>query len=241
MNDRKAIRNPIVPLELMRVAIERYAPDGHQRFFDPMIFPWVAELEANWQVIRNDLDRALEEREKIPRFGDLTRRQAAFAGVRWNALWLYIYGERVDENADRYAATDALLRKIPGMKTAMFSILDGNAKIPPHHGPYKGVLRYHLGMIVPQEGPSCAIRVDNEVRSWKEGRSLLFDDTYEHEVWNDDPRPRVVLFLDVLRPLPPVLDVVNRGILRVTKHAGEVRHATRTASQFAKGIKNGKG
>ncbi|WP_197530127.1 aspartyl/asparaginyl beta-hydroxylase domain-containing protein [Gloeobacter violaceus] len=115
----------------------------------------------------------------------------------------------------------------------MFSILDANAHIPPHHGPYKGVLRYHLGLIVPVEDERCAVRVDNEVRSWKEGKSLIFDDSFEHEVWNRDPRRRVVLFVDFPRPLPPVLSVINQGILAMARHHKDAKRIEQSASRYA--------
>ncbi len=94
------------------------------------------------------------------------------------------------------------MREIPGMTTAMFSILSPRKHILPHRGPYKGVLRYHLGLIVPQDAEACRIRVGEDIRHWEAGRSMVFDDTFNHEVWNDTDETRVVLFVDVLRPLP---------------------------------------
>ncbi len=94
------------------------------------------------------------------------------------------------------------MREIPGMTTAMFSILSPRKHILDHRGPYKGVLRYHLGLIVPREAERCRIRVGEDIRHWEEGKSLIFDDTFNHEVWNDTDETRVVLFVDVLRPLP---------------------------------------
>ena len=94
------------------------------------------------------------------------------------------------------------MREIPGMTTAMFSILSPRKHILDHRGPYKGVLRYHLGLIVPEDAERCRIRVGEDVRHWEEGKSMIFDDTFNHEVWNDTDETRVVLFVDVLRPLP---------------------------------------
>ena len=98
--------------------------------------------------------------------------------------------------------TAALMREIPGMTTAMFSILSPRKHILDHRGPYKGVLRYHLGLIVPRDAEACRIRVGEDIRHWEEGKSMIFDDTFNHEVWNDTDETRVVLFVDVLRPLP---------------------------------------
>ena len=97
------------------------------------------------------------------------------------------------------------------MTTAMFSILSPRKHILDHRGPYKGVLRYHLGLIVPQRRAACRIRVGEDVRHWEQGKSMVFDDTYNHEVWNDTDETRVVLFVDVLRPLPFPESQINRA------------------------------
>jgi len=110
--------------------------------------------------------------------------------------------------------TAALMEQIPGMKTAMFSILSPRKHILDHRGPYKGVLRYHLGLIVPREAEACRIRVGDDVRHWEEGKSLIFDDTFNHEVWNDTDETRVVLFVDVLRPLPAPESKINKLIVK---------------------------
>ena len=97
------------------------------------------------------------------------------------------------------------------MTTAMFSILSPRKHILDHRGPYKGVLRYHLGLIVPEDAEACRIRVGEDIRHWEEGESMIFDDTFNHEVWNDTDETRVVLFVDVLRPLPSPESQINRA------------------------------
>jgi beta-hydroxylase len=76
------------------------------------------------------------------------------------------------------------LQKVPGLKTAMFSILEPGKHIPPHRDPYDGVLRFHLGLIVPEPRDTLAIRVADQVLHWEEGKALVFDDHFEHEAWN---------------------------------------------------------
>ncbi|MBC7881275.1 MAG: aspartyl/asparaginyl beta-hydroxylase domain-containing protein, partial [Anaerolineae bacterium] len=112
--------------------------------------------------------------------------------------------------------------------------LDGHTHIPAHCGVSKGVLRYHLGLIVPAEGDQCCIRVDNEIRSWSEGKSLIFDDTFEHEVWNRDPRRRVVLMIDTLRPLPPVLSAINRVFMAMGQYHKDAKHVEKMAVRYAR-------
>jgi beta-hydroxylase len=76
------------------------------------------------------------------------------------------------------------------------------------------VLRYHLGLVVPRDREACRIRVGEDIRHWEQGRSLIFDDTYNHEVWNDTDETRVVLFVDVIRPLPFPESLLNRLVIK---------------------------
>jgi beta-hydroxylase len=99
------------------------------------------------------------------------------------------------------------------MTLGMFSILAPGARIAPHRGVYNGVVRYHLALAVPSAAERCGIRIGGETRHWEEGKSLMFDDTLEHEAWNATAEPRIVLFVDVLRELPQPLAALNRGLL----------------------------
>ncbi len=217
-------------LEAHRRVIDRFAPDADLKFFESAAFPWTRPLERSWRTIRDDLDRALAVRGEVPGFASVSSRQRRIADERWRTLVFRFFGRRVDENCRRFPATAALLDRIPRLTTAMFSILEEGGHIPAHHGPYKGVLRYHLGLRVPA---GARLRVGDEIRPWAEGEGFFFDDTFEHEAWNPGPGDRVVLFLDVLRPLPPVLDVFNRACFQIGKHAADVREAQRNATRFA--------
>jgi beta-hydroxylase len=117
------------------------------------------------------------------------------------------------------------------MKTAMFSILSPGKKIPPHCGPYNGILRYHLGLVVP-EPDRCAIRVGPETRNWAVGSSLIFDDTYEHEVTNESTQERVVLFVDIERPLHFPLNRVNTSVLEAIRNSPFVTEAEQNLLRF---------
>jgi beta-hydroxylase len=120
------------------------------------------------------------------------------------------------------------------MTTAMFSILSPRKHILDHRGPYKGVLRYHLGLIVPRQAEACRIRVGEDIRHWEQGQSLIFDDTFNHEVWNDTEETRVVLFVDVLRPLPEPWSTINRGIVKAIGYSPFVLDAKRNQQAWEK-------
>jgi ornithine lipid ester-linked acyl 2-hydroxylase len=186
------------------------SPDGNRTFFDTDAFPWVARLETEWRQIRAELDAVLLNRDRIPNFQEISEDQKLLTqGDDWKTFFLFGYGHEVASNVARCPRTAELLRRIPGMKTAMFSILAPGKHIPSHRGPYKGVLRYHLGLLVP-DPERCGIRVGNDTRFWREGRSLIFDDTHDHEAWNDSRSHRVVLFVDFVRRLPAPLSLANR-------------------------------
>jgi ornithine lipid ester-linked acyl 2-hydroxylase len=188
---------------------------GDAAFFETGRFPWIAEVEANWMTIREELEGVLADREALPNFQDISKDQIEITDDdRWKTFFLYGYGFEAKLGVQMCPKTAELMRGVPGMTTAMFSILSPRKHILDHRGPYKGVLRYHLGLIVPGDAPACRIRVGDEIRHWEEGKSLIFDDTFNHEVWNDTDQTRVVLFVDVLRPLPSPWDQVNRLIVK---------------------------
>jgi len=206
---------------LMERTITRLTRDGNRTFFETESFPWVASIEAGSTAIRTEMDTLLVHRDKIPNFQDISEDQNVLTeGDRWKTYFLYAYGHQAERNCAQCPKTARLLASIPGLKTAMFSILAPKKHVPEHRGPYKGVLRYHLGLIIPEPNTSCRIRVADEVRSWQEGKSLIFDDSHLHEVWNDSDSWRVVLFVDFLRPLPFPLSLLNRVMVwRISRTA----------------------
>jgi beta-hydroxylase len=194
--------------------VARFSRLGDPAFFTPEEFLWAYGLEANWRTIRAELDRVLEHRDALPNFQDISTDQESITDDdRWKTFFLYGFGFRSDTNCELCPETARLVAAVPGMKTAMFSILSPGKHIPDHNGPYKGVIRYHLALKVPEPREQCRIRVGDEIVTWTEGESLLFDDTYEHEVWNDTDGERVVLFLDVVRPLRFPMNLVNAAVL----------------------------
>lgn len=216
---------------------------GDQPFFPLERFPWVAHVEANWEVIAQELQAVLADREALPSFQEISKDQIAITDDdRWKTFFLYGYGFQADLGVELCPKTAAIMREIPGMTTAMFSILSPRKHILAHRGPYKGVLRYHLGLVVPQKAEDCRIRVDEEIRHWEAGKSMVFDDTFDHEVWNDTDETRVVLFVDVLRPLPSPESLINKLIVKAigispfvldakrNQRAWEERYRTRRAA-----------
>src|SRR5882757_8102773 len=201
---------------------------GDATFFPLERFPWVKHVEQNWIVIREEAERLLEVQADLANFQDISKDQIEITDDdRWKTFFLYGYGFEARLGVEMCPRTAKLMREIPGMKTAMISILSPRKHILDHRGPYKGVLRYHLGLIVPEDAESCRIRVGEDIRHWEEGKSLIFDDTFNHEVWNDTDETRVVLFVDVLRPLPSPWAQINRAIVKAISYSPFVLDAKR--------------
>jgi aspartate beta-hydroxylase/beta-hydroxylase len=179
-------------------------------------FPALRALDAHFPVIREELLGLLPGKADIPRYHDLDAMQTDISGTvdpdkDWKVFYLDAMGEKPAVNRARCPRTAALIDQIPGLFQAFFSILDGGKSIPAHCGPYRGYLRYHLGLVVPKEDPP-SIRIKDVHYTWKEGESLLFDDSWDHEVINKSPGDRVVLIVDIRRPMPFAFDALNRFV-----------------------------
>lgn len=216
--------------------IENNAPKN--TFFDIKDFPWTVELEQNWLPIRKELENLLPERNKLPNFQDISPEQNVLTkDNNWKIYAFYAYGSKIEENCQNCPETTKSLEKIPGIKTAFFSILAPGKHIPEHTGVYKGVLRCHLGLIVPQPQNACRIRVKNDIATWSEGKCLIFDDTYPHEVWNETTGERVVLFIDFVRPLPFFLSIINLLTIRLINLTPFIRKVIKHQNEWNRKIK----
>ena len=194
----------------------RYARLGNPFIYDNAAFPWAAELEREWRTVRDELDRLLRRKDELPKVQDLTIDATNITrDAGWKIFVLVAYGIRSAPNIALCPQTWRIVRKIPGLKTAMFSIFEPGKRLPPHRGPYNGVLRLHLGLLVPEPRANQGIRIGSEIRHWQEGSVLIFDDAYEHEAWNETELPRVVLFVDFVKPLRFPASVLNWILLRL--------------------------
>lgn len=219
--------------------IGRASTVGEATFFAPEDFAWTRRIEHGWPEIRAELDRVLEDREHLPNFQDISVDQASITNDdKWKTYFLFGYGFKSEANCARCPETARLCEAIPGMKTAFFSILSPHKHIEAHRGPYKGVLRYHLGLRIPEPTEGCRIRVDRDVRSWTEGESLIFDDTYEHEAWNDTDGVRVVLFVDFVRPLRFPASAVNWLVLQAIAFSPFIGDAKRRHNDWEQRFEN---
>lgn len=180
-------------------------------FFERSHFPWLETLEAATDTIRGELDSLLQA--GLPGFepyvqyapGTPENQFKALNHAReWSSLWLWKDGEAQSESMARCPETAALLEQLPladqpgFAPTALFSALAPRTHIPPHTGSTNARLLVHLPLVLP--GPA-RFRVGNQQREWRLGEAWVFDDTIEHEAWNDADETRVILIFDIWNPL----------------------------------------
>ena len=191
-------------------------------YFDRAHFPWFAAIEARTDAIRAEAVALLANGGEAIR--PYVRQEAGTPAnkwspldhsLAWSACFLWEYGERNDAVCalcpETAAALEATPRNhVPGKApSAFFSILAPGAHIPPHTGVTHTRAIVHLPLVVPD---GCRFRVGGETRAWREGEAFAFDDTIEHEAWNDSAEPRIVLIFDVWNPhlTPAEHDLLQR-------------------------------
>jgi aspartyl/asparaginyl beta-hydroxylase (cupin superfamily) len=161
------------------------------------VFPGVERLRAALPMLREELRAALLHAAPLrnePNFTTVAK------DVRWKRFYLRWYGD--DPLARRVCPrTCALLDGMPEVNIAMFSILEPGAVIPPHHGPTAVSTRYHMALEVPRDRDRCFLTVGGVRYAWTDGEDVAFNDTFRHSVVNDTADRRVVLFLDLKRPM----------------------------------------
>jgi len=190
--------------------IARSSPN--QPWFDPGDFAWTKAIETRTAEIRRELFEVLSG--PVPEFRDVsTEQERIVEGAPWKAFVFFLYGQPYEKNTRRCPVTTATLLGIPDMTSAFFSILEPGARLKEHRGPYKGVLRYHLGLKVPEDPKQCGITVGGETRHWGVGQGLVFDDTFAHSAWNESRETRAVLFVDFKREFRGPLKALNDGLV----------------------------
>ena len=207
-------------------------------FIDPRQFEWDEVVTSEWTKVQSELKAVLSAVDKIPIHQEIVEEAKPLTDDdKWLSYFFYVYGQRFEKQCSECPDTARLLQKIPGMKTAFFSILSPGKRLPPHRGPYRGVMRYHLPLLVPRHG-QCGIRVGDQTATFEEGVGIMFDDTYEHEAWNDTKETRVVLFLDITRPMKFPFNIINSAIITVIGWSPTVRKTRNKQAAWDRAIEN---
>ena len=181
-----------------------------------LFVPEIQPILTQFNEIRREVATVVQTQlQNIPQFGEVDARNQGLSfhdKKAWRTLvFRYHTNQFAEHNCKLCPTLSTLLKQMPALKLSMLSILEPGKRLYPHQGPYRGILRLHIPIIVPPHNKSW-IRVGDTTHYWREAQPVLFDDTFEHEVLNlgleEDARAgvRVVLFADILRPLPCVFE-----------------------------------
>jgi len=185
-------------------------------------FPDAEGFCDEWESIRDEALFVAREIQKVPRFHELMEEQADISaqdGRDWRMFVLQAYGVPVKQNMDQCPILSSLIASSPDVLSAALSFLAPGKHIPQHRGPFRGILRFYLGLSVPttEDGsPAVTLMLDGVEHSIGNGESLLWDDTYPHEVWNRSDELRIALLMDIRRrDMPLDLEYLSNFIVRL--------------------------
>lgn len=181
-------------------------------YLDRRAFPELDLFREHWREIR---DEALSLSSEGHIRAALKNNDASFNSFfkeGWKRFYLKWYERPLPSALALCPRTVALVNRVPGVRAAMFTLLPAGAHLNPHRDPFAGSLRYHLGLVTPNDD-ACRILVDGQVYSWRDGEDVLFDETFVHWAENRTAQDRIIFFCDVERPLRPRwLAPLNRAV-----------------------------
>lgn len=211
-------------------------------------YPFFKELELNHAIVEKECRNLLEFREQLHNIEGIAggKTVGGIHNIQWKSF-MFKGGSFVEENCQLCPETAAILKRIPRIKQAFFSILYPNQYIRPHRGYYHGFMRYHLGVIIPNnnQDKKCWLRIhDDEVDNdnfdretivkgekyfWENGKGIIFNDNYIHDASNESDEIRVVLWIDVIRNLPAWFDWFNVLLMNIGYRTKKVKKIAENA------------
>jgi len=179
--------------------------------YNPNNFAFINDLKKNRETILREYEKI-----KLAKFNEISPETAPdkyFKNSNWNVFILFSYGKIFDTNIKQCPVTYSILKKYSYLKTAMFSLLPPKSKMEPHRGPYKGVIRCLFKLKLEDREGDVGLQILDKKFNWKNNDVIIFDDTLTHSAWNLSTGDRVVLFLDIERPLPFPVNILNKFVI----------------------------
>jgi aspartyl/asparaginyl beta-hydroxylase (cupin superfamily) len=166
-------------------------------FYQPEAYSWVKTLEENWCIIRDEMEPIISGKEPI----ELSSSNPPFLSnaTAWKNIYFFNFMWKSHRNIRRFPKTHQLLKSIPNLTFAEFTVLEPHSKILPHIGETNATIRGHLGIDIPYPYPKMGIHVGKEEKGWENGKVILFSDASIHYVWNDSDKRRFILVFDVIK------------------------------------------
>lgn len=184
------------------------------------VFPESQRLEENFPAIHQEISELIKKRD-LTRYKDIDPVRAAEVSENWKLYYAWFMWEENELAKVDCPTLLNLIKQMPNVINATVAVLEPRVTLAAHEGPYAGILRYHIGIKVPEERPPY-IRVLDQYHTWQVGESIVLDDCYEHEVYNESDDTRVILMIDFMRPMTPPLHLINLLSLKMKKKWGSV-------------------
>lgn len=216
--------------------LSRYSLVGDTPTYDPALFPWLQPIMAAVPAMREEMLGVYRHSHAIPAFRDFAPGHERIAGESdaWRSFFFHGYGYPVPENLRRCPQTAATLERVPGLVSAMYSIIAPGTHIARHRGVSKAIMTIHVPLIVPRDRDRCRMQVHDQMIHWNEGTPVIIDDTWFHEVWNDTDELRVVLLIQFRRPMRQPGRVVADAIVSFVRHSSFIQRARRNLQHWEK-------
>lgn len=172
----------------------------NKAYLDINQFPQLAHLRENWEVMRDEAKKLVEQGyiKASDNYDDIGFN--SFFRTGWKRFYIKWYEDYLPSAKELCPKTIELLKNTQGMNAAMFAMLPKGGRLVRHRDPYAGSIRYHLGLITPNSD-NCYINVDGTEYYWQDGKDVVFDETFIHYAENKSDMDRIILFCDVERPL----------------------------------------
>jgi aspartate beta-hydroxylase len=203
---------------------------------DDVHFPNAEKFVAAWRAIRDEALSVAGRLRSVPRFHEIMHEQRAISANDnrdWRMLVLKAYGITFPQNMAACPTLASVVAACPDVLSASISFLAPGKHIPPHRGPFRGVLRFYLALSMPrsEDGSVAAVlKIAGSEYRLNNGQCLLWDDTYAHEAWNESDQVRIVLLLDVWRrDMPADMQLFSRFLVSLVRVGIRLR---RVSKQF---------
>lgn len=184
-------------------------------FYSVQNFNWARKIEEKWPIIQQELQALIDLKENEFQIYFGSDRDTGSTG--WKTITLKTWGINVNDNLNRCPELKKQIEQTPGWTSAAISLLEPNTSIKSHQGDTNAILRAHLGINIPGTKDICALKVNEEVNGWEEGKLVIFLDAHWHEAWNNSDKKRLVLILDIIQdeflPLKEEVCIRVRGFL----------------------------
>jgi aspartate beta-hydroxylase len=179
-------------------------------------FPAAQAFAAQWRAIRDEAQNLAERVGALPRLHDIMPEQEPISdndGRDWRVFMLKAYGVEFAQNMARCPALSRLVKATPDVLSASFSLMAPHKHIPAHRGPFRGILRFTMSLVMPRRPdgtPATVLKVAGAEFRLPEGQPIVWDDTYVHEAWNESTEWRIALVMDIRRRgLPFTLQILS--------------------------------